>query len=241
MFLLASNCRMFWEFWVRCTDEVMQRQLGLPKLSSLLRHWTKEYAAGSSCRFAHLSSDPMAKNRCKHSYLYWRTCSTWIKILVLALFYLGDTRCFYWLLWSFFSSSRTKELIYHNQQWFFEENLVQFEDTWWYPNISASSLRSLFSHFAQTFWIPKSSVVIFQILSVLSRSWFVSIQIIHRRLPHTICHTHTTLIPVHLIKNPLLLETTFNSLFRTCCYARTLVKIVTKFSTTRPIISALFV
>ena len=75
-----------------------------------------------------------------------------------------------------------------------------------------SSSRSFGTIFAQIFHIPKSSVIIFHMLSWLISSSSAIIQTVNQRSPSTICFTRSTLSTVLLVGGLPLLESSSTSL-----------------------------
>ena len=128
-----------------------------------------------------------------------------------AFFGLGKVGLFHWELWCLvsepYSKAHVSSLVIDSstQVWFMLKTLNDV-----LTHLHAAPLLPIISSlgtiFAQTFCMPKSSVIIFQTLFFFMSSGLAIILTVYRRSPRTICFTGLTFTSVLLVEDLPLLE-----------------------------------
>ena len=158
---------------------------------------------------------------------------TWTFVFgYFTLFSLDDVGDFLWPLWCLVSGSYSKISCFitsydsRKQVWF---SLMTLNDVLihLYKQSSWSSFRGPGTILALILCIPKSSVIIFQVLSFFISCWLTIIRAVNQWLPHTTCLSKSTLSSVQLVEGLPLLESSFTPLWismKLLCYSKTRVR-----------------
>ena len=142
----------------------------------------------------------------------------------LAFFGFGDDGHFHWRLWRLVLG-HIRRFKTHHQWWL--GSVWRCSRMSWHTSTRRSfwsSSRSFDTIFAQIFHIPKSSVIIFHMLTRLISISSAIIWTVNRRSPRTICFTRSALSAVLLVEGLPLLEscsTSLRSSLNHLCHSKT--------------------